>query len=333
MIDYSRRILELDDTELEKFVLAWVAKKTSQYFRTDKFSGAGDMGRDVVGFVTKELHDGPWDNYQCKQLGINLGTGEATVELGKILYYSFKKKFSVPRAQLFVAPRGVNRNLQALFNSPSAFRQHMINTWALYCQDGITESESILLTPELEAHIKAFDYSSARHISLDQMLLDTDIKSVLFSFFGADPGAAPKGSVPAAIADMEVPYVTQLVDAYGERNQEPFPNPAAVEANQDFGPHLRRQRERFYDADAFLRFYRDNTSKETIEDFSNDIFHGVVETCDANYPDSLARADAVMTQAANVQPGGPLSGYAKVPVKQGVCHHYANEAKLTWKKK
>ena len=67
-----------------------------KYHSTQRFAGAGDMGRDVVGFLTKARHQGPWHNYQCKQLGRNLGVGPALLELGKILHFSHKKKFYSP---------------------------------------------------------------------------------------------------------------------------------------------------------------------------------------------------------------------------------------------
>jgi hypothetical protein len=63
------------------------------------------------------------------------------------------------------------------------------------------------------------------------------------------------------------------------------------------------------------------------------MLHGVIDTHWADHRDSLARADAVMTQAANVHPSGALAKYARVPVKQGICHHFANEGQLRWRKK
>jgi ABC-3C protein len=64
------------------------------------------------------------------------------------------------------------------------------------------------------------------------------------------------------------------------------------------------QRERFFDADAFSRFYRDNTMSEEIDVLNKDMFHGVIDVHRANNDDSLSRCDAVMTQAASVHPSG-----------------------------
>ena len=57
---YDRRLLALDDTELEEFVRQWVSRK--QYYEVERFTGTADMGRDVVGFLSKDRHEGAWHN-------------------------------------------------------------------------------------------------------------------------------------------------------------------------------------------------------------------------------------------------------------------------------
>ena len=44
---------------------------------------------------------------------------------------------------------------------------------------------------------------------------------------------------------------------------------------------------------------------------------------DAAYP-------RMMAHAATLQPGGPLGHHAGITVKQGFCHHFVNDEKLTW---
>jgi hypothetical protein len=64
----ERLILSLPDDELEKFARTWVELRKG-YVGVQRFTGAGDMGRDVVGYLTRSRHEGPWHNYQCKQYG------------------------------------------------------------------------------------------------------------------------------------------------------------------------------------------------------------------------------------------------------------------------
>jgi hypothetical protein len=328
---YDRLIIALGDDELETFVREWTLQK-KEYAEVERFTGPGDMGRDVVGFLTKQRHDGPWHNYQCKQYGRTLPTDIGILEVGKILYYSSQGQFAPPTAFFFVVPRGVNRNLRRLITKPEEFRQSLLDHWEEYGADEITEGVHIPLDAAVQAVIEKWDFSSIRAVSVDMLLNDPAAKAVLVSWFGADPGPPPLGTVPGAIEAREMPYVQQLLDAYSERDQCTYADYADLKDHTAHGPHIRMQRERFFDADAFARFYRDNTMSEEIDVLRRDMLHGVIDTHWADHRDSLARADAVMTQAANVHPSGALAKYARVPVKQGICHHFANEGRLRWLK-
>ena len=66
IVPLDRLILALTDTQLEEFVRQWATKK-SEYGEVERFTGPGDMGRDVVGFLSSNRHEGAWHNYQCKQ--------------------------------------------------------------------------------------------------------------------------------------------------------------------------------------------------------------------------------------------------------------------------
>lgn len=288
------------------------------------------MGRDVVEFLSKKKHEGPWHNYQCKQYGRKLPTETAILEIGKILYYAYQGEFSVPVRYFFVAPRGVNRNLEKLIYNPSQFKAKLIDGWGQYCSTKIIDGSSIPLDGGLKAFICAFDFSTIERFTLDNILKDAYITPVLHKWFGEELGPAPKGQTPAEVQDSELPYIKQLVGAYSQRCGQTFADYKEVEKNQEYSVHLSLQRERFYDADAFKRFYRDNTEPDVLDSFEKDIYHGVIDMFNAEHKDSLARVNAVMTQASNVQAVGPLAKYARVPIKQGVCHHLANEGDLKW---
>ena len=331
--DYGRLILSLTDIELEKFIRDWVDSKKSSYVEVTRFSGAGDLGRDVVGFLSKERHEGSWHNYQCKQYAKTLPTDIGLCEIGKILYYAFQKEFSAPAQYFFVAPKGVNRNLERLIFNPSQFKTNLILEWDKYCAKKIIDGKIIPLNSTLKIFIEDFDFSTIRRLNLDDIINDPSVKSVLFKWFGVDPGSSPTGSVPFSVSNVELPYINQLIHAYSQREAKVFINHEDVAVNHpEFSEHLSRQRERFYHADAFKRFYRDNTDQSVIDNFEEDIFHGVIDKCNASHADALSCVDAVMSQAANLQPSGVLAHHARVPIKQGICHHFANEGRLKWKK-
>jgi hypothetical protein len=329
-VPIDRLVLAMTDDQLEAFVRQWIGHKT-EYYQVQRFTGPGDMGRDVVGYLTSSRHESGWHNYQCKQYGRSLPTDRGIAELGKILCYSHSGEFTVPTAYFFVAPRGVNRNLRRYISKPTELRDVLILKWSEYCAHTIIEGQDLQLTPELRSHIAAWDPSSVTVISLDDILTDPAAKPVLQSWFGVDPGPAPRGVVPDGIEEHEMPYIQQLLDAYGERDCCTIGKDAAL-THPVHGTHLKMQRERFFDADAFARFYRDNTMQADIDILRRDISHGVAEVYAADYPDSLRRVDAVMTQASVVYPSGALAKHAHVPVRQGICHHFANEGLLKWRK-
>jgi hypothetical protein len=162
---------------------------------------------------------------------------------------------------------------------------------------------------------------------------DSAVKPLLIEKFGADPGAYPPAVVPIDIGNAEIRYIQELVDAYCERAQAAFADHQAVFDDEEYGPDLRRQRDRFFEAEAFQKFYRDNTSSPVIAGFRKDIHFGVVDSWNATAPDSLARVETVMKQAGTITPAGPLAKYAHVPVKQGMCHHFVNDGEMSWKRK
>lgn len=333
IMQYHRQILALDDENLERFVRDWIARKTSDYVEVERFSGAGDQGRDVVGFKTDRRHEGPWDNYQCKQYGRTLQPAAALLELGKILHFAEQGEFTPPTGYFFVAPRGMSRDLEKLIFNPTALRAELIARWDTACAKKIVSGKTIPLSASLRKVIEDYDFSCVKRITVDTILDDPFIKPVLAKWrIAEDPGAPPRGIVPATVDVREQPYLDQLIDAYSERCGSPFAGHDAVCEHEEYGPHLQEQRLRFFEADAFNRFYRDNTLEEDLEALHDDVYHGVTGPYRARHVDALTRVDAVMSQAAAVTPAGLLARHARVPVKQGFCHHFANDGKLVWKK-
>jgi hypothetical protein len=164
-------------------------------------------------------------------------------------------------------------------------------------------------------------------------LVRTDaMKPVLVKWFDADPGDAPIGSVPEAMQPEEAAYVAQLLAAYHEQGAPPYATGDEALVDTEFGPHFRVQRERFFDAAAFKRYYRDSTEPVVLATFEKDIFHGVFDTHGLVHTDTMTKIAAVMSEAKSVSVSGVLGKYARVPVKQGVCHHFANDGVLPWVK-
>jgi len=95
--------------------------------------------------------------------------------------------------------------------------------------------------------------------------------------------------------------------------------------------HFKRQREAFYHAESLRVFVRDKVEPGTFETLQEEIYHGVVDTCDADYDDGYERVVAV-TGAAQTLPinAHPLAPSTFVQDKHGICHQLANVDRLKW---
>ena len=328
--NYANQIHALNDDDLERLVDVWQTRKTADYVGTERFAGAGDMGRDVVGYVTSHRLDGPWHNFQCKQLKTQLTKPAVLRELAKIIFHSCCGHFPLPERYNFVAPRGVNRKAKELISQPSKLATAMIDEWDENCAGHLVQNETHVLTDKLHAVISAFDFTSVDAIDSRKLVADAAMKPVLVEWFGADPGPAPSGQVPDSVAAEEFGYFDQLAKAYSARSGMFYPDRQSALDCKKHGKQFKVQRTRFFEAAYFKRYYRDNTPRGVVEAFETEVYHGVVDTHQGAHADALAKVDAVMSQAAVIQVSGVLGTYARVPVKQGTCHHLANDGILPW---
>lgn len=332
-INYERQILSLKDDELEKLVRQWADSQKPLYHSIQRKAGSGDLGRDVVGYYSPQRHEGEWDNYQCKQYGKTLPTSEGMLEIGKILYYAFIKKFTAPKNYYFVAPKGVNKNLDGYISNPSTFKKEIINEWDKYCKFKLIKNSEVPLSAGLRTFIQKFDFTNIGVIDIDIMVDDKNFRGVLVDYFGGDLLPAPEGEVPTKIQTNEIKYLDKVLDSYSDYDKISYSSVNDIVDHDVFSYDLEMQRERFYSAEAFKVFYRDNTIADTLKSFESEVYKGVVSTSLKKYDNAFECLCSVMEQAANIQPSGKLSIHAKIDVKQGCCHHFANSDKLDWRRK
>jgi hypothetical protein len=326
------RLQEIDDAKLEEFIELWIDRKSKQYVRVERIGGPNDKGRDVIGFLSERSHEGSWDLYQCKRKtrGGKLGTPEAMTELGKLFHHHVQGAYhTLPMAYVFVAPRGVVGPLRDLILNPSTLGPYLIAHWDDHCATHITATMTVPLTPPLRSAIEAFDFTRVSYLTAPMIVKDSAAAPALSKVLGLIPDEAPRGVAPDIILVEEIPYIDQLREVYGEAVGVAFASADDVLAHPDHGEHLRRQRTRFFEAASFSRFHRDNTAPGAVETFQDDVYHGVIELYAENHPTRLNRVDAVMKHAGLTQVS-LLGRLARIPVRQGMCHHLANEGRLKW---
>ena len=334
MTSLAIRLKEANDDQLEEFVELFADRIGAGYVVVHRMGQANDKGRDVVGFLTAAKHEGPWHLYQCKRKTYRsaLGTTEALVELGKVFHHHAEGAYlTLPTRYAFVAPRGITGPLRDLILNPSLLRAELLAKWDDHCATGITArgDPSIPLTPRLRALIDAYDFGQVGYLSTTDLVKHPAAAPALSRVLKLRPGEAPAGEAPAALQTEEIEYLDQLRRVYGEVRGSAFTTVDAVLADAEYGPDLDDHRTRFFEASVFKRFHRDNTDAHALAAFQKDVYLGVVGIHRRGHPTGFDRLNAVMDHASVMTTaiGGTL---VRVPVRQGVCHHLANEGTMKW---
>ncbi len=329
-IPKPNRVASFSPEEWECFTEEWASSLKDSYTSVRRFGGSGDQGIDIVGFVTDAMWDGSWDNYQCKRYNNSLSPSDIWVEIGKIIYYSYKKEYPPPRKYYFVASKGVGTTLQKLLGNPENLKNQAQDNWKAHCQDKITKTVSLPLEGELLDWFNKFDFSIFSERSVLE-LIDGHAKTRYHSVrFGGGLPPRPKVTRPPEDHNVEESsYIRQLLSAYGDHLKTPV-NDALV-LPQHLSSDFLRQRERFYYAESLRNFARDTVPDGTFENLQAEVFHGVIDICDHDHEDGLARMRATVAQAASISiSSNPLVSVVQVQDKQGICHQLANEYKLIW---
>jgi len=334
-IEPLKRLFLYSSTDWEGFIDEWASTCLKKKYKSvQRFTGANDRGIDIAGFADKRLLMGVWDNYQCKHYDHALYPTDAWPEIGKILWYSFKGHYKPPRDYFFAAPRETGTTLSQLLANPAALKVELKKVWDKSCRDKITETGSIPLVAELAAYVDKFDFSIFKVIAVRSILEQHRTTPYFVQRFGGGiPGRPKPDAPPDEIDARESSYVTKLFAAYSDHTSKPIPDLAALKQWNKLEQHFKRQREAFYHAESLRVFVRDKVEPGTFESLQEEIYLGVVDTCDAAHADGYERVVAVTGVAQNLPISAhPLSPSTFVQDKHGICHQLANADRLKWTK-
>jgi hypothetical protein len=215
-----------------------------------------------------------------------------------------------------------------LLHNPSTVAPALIGNWESYCKDKIT-NVPVPLTDKLKALIDVYDFTNVEHLTAPLIVKDPAARPALIKQLGLVPEEAPPGITPDSIQPEELEYVDQLRRVYGEASGIEIPTSDEILLHAEHGQHFRDQRTRYFDAEYFQRFHRDSTPLEALATFREDVYHGVIDIHRQNHPSQLERLNAAMRHASTL-PAGLIGRVVRVPVKQGMCHHLANEGRMKW---
>ena len=324
------QIFSSEDWEL--ITEEYASSLDTSYAKVRRFGGSGDMGIDIACFVGDQGFKDGWENYQCKRYDHPLRPADIWVELGKIIYYSFIGEYPTPQKSFFCGSQGIGTALEKLLNDPIKLKQKCKDEWLEKCATKITSTKTISLSGQLLAYFDAFDFGIFSSKSVLEMVEGHSKTQFHAIRFGGGLPPRPLHDPPTEQPQLdESRYIRQLLDAYGEHANTDFTDIDHLSATPKFSTNLKRQRERFYSAEALRNFARDNVPKGTFLHLQEEIYQGVVDTCEDVHPTGFDRMTATLALAASISSTeNPLSPATKVQDRQGICHQLANIDRLHW---
>lgn len=104
------RLRAMDEDTYEDVVAAWAycCVNSEEYQEVYRVGGAGDKGRDVITYIDKDYDF--FDLYQCKHYKNSISYSTIRGEKGKLLTYTFRGDYSVPKNYYIVSPLGVSQS-------------------------------------------------------------------------------------------------------------------------------------------------------------------------------------------------------------------------------
>jgi len=319
----------------EGFTEEYVASVKPPYEKAVRFTGPGDMGRDVVGFGSDKYFEGPWDNYQCKRYGGALVPSDIWIELGKIIYYAFRGEFKPPQNSYFAGSKDISLSLKKLLTNPAQLKSQLIANWDKYCRKHITDTAEINLEGTFKAYLDTFDFTIFKPLSVVELIgVHSKTPYYIRRFGTANIPERPTPELPPAdVQEKESRYVQQLLAAYADHKGVPVNDVKDLAKWPEIEQHFNRAREVFYHAESLRNFARDSVDAGMFDAVTEEIYHGTVDTYEMAYDDALARIRSTVTQAGNLSPNcNALCVRVQTQDKHGICHHLANKNRFVWVK-
>ncbi len=319
-----------DPAEWEAFIRECAHYADHGYQEVVQFGAANDRGIDIAGFYSPDGFKGTWDCFQCKHYDKAIAPGVFWPELVKLILGHKAGHFTMPTAYYIAAPRGCGPTLAQYFQNATEMKDAFLNELedGSNLIDGLTTEDIQFLRDMADA----LDYSTFHGLGVDYLVeVHAQAPTHLARFGGALPDRPPIGDPPAIPDDSELNYVNKLLHVYSERYPDVAFDVDAAHSDLRTAEHFPRQREAFYSAEALARFAEDAVPPGTFEALKDEIWHGVIEQSEAQHANGFERLTAVLQSSTQVA----ITVNALISVtdgrdRKGICHHLANEDRLTW---
>lgn len=329
-----KRIEIFSSAEWEEFINEWLDIKRPSYHSTERLAGSGDKGVDVAAYVDDPKNNKSyiWDCYQCKHYDRPLEPSRVYVEFAKIIYYSYKKEYPIPRKYYFVAPKDCGTSLSKLLNNSTQLKEKLKEQWKDKCEKHISSSFEVPLIGDFLDYFEAFDFAIFNKIQRKTIIEEHKKHSNHLIRFGGGLVDRPKltdADIPKEIQVHETTYVSKLLEAYRSTGTVVATN--SDELSGTHADHFKRARSGFHFAEQLRVLYRDSLPVNTFEDFQDEIYYGIVNTIESNHTNRYEKVKAVEDKAQQVSiTSNPLKDVSKVQDRVGICHQLSNNDKIKW---
>lgn len=329
-ISAAARVSLMDDVAFELLVQAWMPVTKKKYLGIERFGGAGDMGRDVVGWMDAQKCAGVWDNVQCKRLANPLAPAVLWPELGKVLWHVSQGDYAMPRSMLFFCSKGIGTTAKHLLTNPEKLRDGLIENWDKNVASKITEKAVIPLNGALKALVTSADFSIFGPLSVEAVLEDLKGTAYYLSQFGGGfPDRPTVPPPPMAVQAQEERFVSRLLAVYAERQKRPTLTLTELDRYDVEKRHFNEMRRQFYSADALEKFVRDITDPAVFAAFQEAVHAAVIPVYLDEHPSGYRRLNQSLAVAGQINTSSNAVFLVAEPLdKQGVCHQLVNQEKL-----
>lgn len=329
------RLQIMSEDVFELLCLEWAsAYLKTKYVSVRQIGGAGDKGRDIIGYYS----DGSIDIYQCKHYGEQLAPTHIYKELGKLCYYTFKGEFPVPKQYYFVTSLPAGAKLLKFINDPGLFLSSLKANWDSYCRTQVTKTEVIELDGDFAEYIENFDFSIIRDKPPLELIEEYRQTQYYASRFGGGIKRF-RSNIPKAtekIDARELEYVDQLFKVYEEKLATRIKDHEALKSIcSKTSNHFDDQRNSFYSAESLEVFSRENfpdADPLPFEEVKSDTAVVANTTLLLNEGETGYKKLLLVLQEVQRQSfaNSPLHFELKPIDKHGLCHHLVNSKKIKW---
>lgn len=336
------RLRDMDEDTYEEVVQVWAymcLKADGRYARVCRVGGAGDKGRDVIAYLDDKFDT--FDLFQCKHYKSELTYNDLYGEIGKLLTYTYKKTYPVPKHYFIACPYGLAQSFRDMLqDGAKKLKMHLISDWDNKVVVKVGVRNGIELDDQLRNYINKFDFSIIMEKSPLSFIEEFRDKGApyFFWYFGGGWNAIKKTNleIPDMPAAEEQNYITRLYEAYSEHSGFDIkPDNISDLADKIYIKHLDRSRSLFYSAEEIRLTSRSSTPPDCdeFEELKSQINIFIGDTYDDNYSDGFTKVKKVVEKAGEYNHSENLliGQFLDSNAKRGICHHLSNEGILTWK--